>query len=163
MPKSHPDPSRVRELRAEVAALYRELAQRPVERACERRGDCCQFKLTGKTPFLTRGEALLVADALRASGRTQLRKDDDHTGTCPLLDRASMRCLVYDARPLACRTHFCKAAGGPYPRSAVQDLIHRLEEIDRALGGDGAQNLRLAVEQALENATASAATRRRSR
>jgi hypothetical protein len=29
------------------------------------------------------------------------------------------------------------------------DLIHRLEEIDRALGGDGAQPLPAAVEQAL--------------
>ena len=135
-------------LRAEVAAIYRALAQRPIERDCIGRAECCQFKLTGKTPFLTRGEALLAAEALRAGGRTELPHAND--GICPLLDRTTLRCLVYDARPFGCRTHFCKAAGGPYPRGDVQDLIHRLEEIDRALGGDGAQRLHHAVAHALK-------------
>ncbi|HEX5176376.1 MAG TPA: YkgJ family cysteine cluster protein, partial [Chthoniobacteraceae bacterium] len=99
-------------------------------------------------PFLTRGEALLAAEALRAAGRTEL--PDANDGICPLLDRKKLRCLVYDARPFGCRTHFCKAAGGPFARGDVQDLIHRLEEIDRALGGDGAQRLPHAVAQALK-------------
>ena len=134
-------------LRAEVVTIYRELGERPVERHCERRGECCQFKLTGKTPFLTRGEALLMAEAFRASGRTKLREDN---GICPMLDPRSLRCIVYDSRPFGCRTHFCKAAGGPYTRSEVNDLIRRLDDVDRALGGDGPHRLHHAVTEALD-------------
>ena len=131
---------------AEVAAIYEELAQRPVERDCVRRTECCQFKLTGRTPFLTRGEALLAAKALRATGRTRLPARTD--GACPLLDPQG-RCLIYAARPFGCRTHFCPAAGGPYARREVVDLIHRLEDLDAQLGGDGAHPLPAAVGEML--------------
>ena len=40
------------------------------------------------------------------------------------------RCLIYAGRPFGCRTHFCAAAGGPYARREVIDLIHRLEDLD---------------------------------
>jgi Fe-S-cluster containining protein len=99
---------------AAVRNVYGALAARPVERACERRGDCCHFKLTGRTPFLTAAEALLAARALRATGRTRLPDSPD--GACPLLDRATGRCRIYEDRPFGCRTHFCSAAGGPYAR-----------------------------------------------
>ncbi|MEO6971457.1 MAG: YkgJ family cysteine cluster protein, partial [Chthoniobacterales bacterium] len=56
----------------EVRRIYAELATRPVERQCLRRTECCQFKLTGLTPYLTKGEALVAARALRASGRKEL-------------------------------------------------------------------------------------------
>ena len=56
-----------REALEEVRAIYRELEARPIERACERRTECCQFRLTGRTPQLTKGEAVLAARALRAS------------------------------------------------------------------------------------------------
>jgi hypothetical protein len=52
-----------REALAEVRAIYRELENRPIERACARRTECCQFKLTGRTPMLTRGEAMVAAGA----------------------------------------------------------------------------------------------------
>jgi Fe-S-cluster containining protein len=132
---------------ADVRAIYAELALRPIERACVTRTECCHFKLTGKTPYLTRGEALVAAKAWRATGRTRLPESGD--GACPLLDRATGRCRIYEARPFGCRTHFCTAAGGPYARREVVDLIHRLEEIDRALGGDGAAPLPAAVEREL--------------
>jgi Fe-S-cluster containining protein len=146
MPRSHTPSNAIKAHSAEVDAIYRELETRPVERNCLRRGECCQFKLTGKTPFLTRGEAMRVAEAFRASGRRKLRDDD---GICPMLDRATLRCIVYESRPFGCRTHFCKAAGGPYARSEVSDLIRRLEEIDRALGGDGPHQMHHAVQLAL--------------
>ena len=130
-----------------VRAIYRELEARPVERACDRRGECCHFKLTGRTPFLTAGEALVAAKALRGTGRKKLPERAD--GACPLLDPAAGRCLIYDARPFGCRTHFCAAAGGPYARREVVDLIHRLEQVDAELGGTGARALPVAVEQAL--------------
>ena len=133
-----------------IRAIYLELDQRPVQRDCVRRTECCQFKLTGRTPMLTAGEALVVAAALRASGRRSLPESGDAaTGRCPLLNPAG-KCIVYEARPFGCRTHFCAAAGGPYSRNEVRDLVRRLEEIDAALGGDGPHALPMAVESALE-------------
>ena len=100
--------------------------------------------------MLTAGEALVVAAALRAGGRRELPESADaKTGRCPLLNPAG-KCLVYSARPFGCRTHFCAAAGGPYTRNEVRDLVRRLEEIDAALGGDGPHALPMAVESALE-------------
>jgi Fe-S-cluster containining protein len=131
----------------EVRRVYAELAQRPVERQCLRRTECCQFKLTGLTPYLTKGEALVAARALRATGRKKLPERGD--GTCPLLDRATGRCLIYADRPFGCRTHFCAAAGGPMARREVLDLIRRLETVDAQLGGDGPRKLPGAVAAAL--------------
>ena len=132
---------------AEVDSVYRDLAARPIERDCQLRTECCHFKLTGKTPYLTRGEAMLAARALKATGRKTLptRKD----GACPLLDPSNSRCLIYENRPFGCRTHFCAAAGGPYARREVVDLIRRLEKIDEHLGGDGPRALPAAISSVL--------------
>ena len=54
-------------------------------------------------------------------------------GACPLLDPATARCRIYADRPFACRTHFCREAGGIVPRADVLDLIRRLEAIDAGL------------------------------
>jgi uncharacterized protein len=132
---------------AEVRQIYAELAQRPVERQCLRRTECCHFKLTGLTPYLTKGEALVSARALRASGRKNLPESPD--GACPLLDGASGKCLIYADRPFGCRTHFCAAAGGPLARREVLDLIRRLDVIDAQLGGEGPRKLPAAINAAL--------------
>lgn len=131
----------------EVRAVYGDLAARPITRACTLRTECCQFKLTGRTPQLTRGEALVAAKALRATGRKQLPNRTD--GACPLLDERTARCLIYDGRPFGCRTHYCAAAGGPTARRDVLDLIRRLEVIDEQLDGDGPHPIHSAVERAL--------------
>ena len=133
---------------AEVRGIYAELAARPMERHCIRRTECCQFKLTGLTPYLTKGEALVAARAVRASGRRQLPAAIN--GACPMLEPTSGRCLIYAGRPFGCRTHFCAAAGGPLARGEVIDLIRRLETIDAKLGGDGPRKLPAAVAAALE-------------
>jgi hypothetical protein len=125
----------------EVRAIYRELESRPIERGCTQVSECCQFKLTGRTPQLTRGEALLAAQAVRASGRKTL---PETKGSCPLL-KEDGRCMIYADRPFGCRTHFCAAAGGPYPRAAVLDLIRKLEALDTRLGGCGPRALPGAV------------------
>jgi len=132
----------------EVRQVYRDLAERPIERSCTRLTECCQFKLTGRAPYLTQGEALLAAKAFRASGRKSL--PESHDGACPMLNRATGNCLIYEARPFGCRTHFCAAAGGPYARSEVLDLIRRLEAVDVALGGSGPRQLGSAVSDALD-------------
>jgi Fe-S-cluster containining protein len=125
-----------------VRAVYAEVTARPIERACEARTTCCRFQLTGEVPQLTKGEALLAAKAIRASGRTRLPAHPD--GACPLLDPLG-RCRIYDARPFGCRTHFCAAAGGPYARRDVLDLIRRLEKVDEQLQGDGPHPLPTAL------------------
>ena len=97
--------------------------------------------------MLTRGEAVLAARAFRATGRKQLPRPSD--GSCPMLDAKTGRCLIYQGRPFGCRTHFCRAAGGPYERREVLDLIRRLEAVDTQLGGDGPHALPEAVESVL--------------
>lgn len=131
---------------AAVRAVYADLEARPVDRDCVRRTECCQFKLTGRTPYLTKGEALTAAQAMRAMGRTKLAERAD--GACPLLD-AQGRCTIYQGRPFGCRTHFCAAAGGAYSRREVLDLIRRLEDIDLQAGGDGPRILASALGAAL--------------
>jgi Fe-S-cluster containining protein len=131
----------------EVRAVYAELAKRPLERSCQVRTGCCRFQLTGLTPQLTKGEALVAAWGLRATGRKELPESTD--GACPLLKRETGACLIYADRPFGCRTHFCEAAGGPYPRKHLLDLIRRLEEVDRQLGGDGPRQIQAAVADAL--------------
>jgi Fe-S-cluster containining protein len=133
---------------AEVRAVYAELAKRPIERACIARTECCQFQLTGLTPQLTKGEAFVAAKAFRATGRKELPETTD--GMCPLLQRATGRCLIYADRPFGCRTHFCQAAGGPYARKEVLDLIRWLEEVNLQLGGEGPQKIQTAVAVALD-------------
>lgn len=128
---------------AEVRAIYRELDARPVERNCIGRTDCCRFKLTGRTPWLTRGEALAAARGWRATGRTALPERGD--GVCPMLDEQSGKCMIYEHRPFGCRTHYCRAAGGPLGRGEVIDLIRRLEALDHAMGGTGPHPLQDAV------------------
>lgn len=137
-----PDP---RAIAAEVQAIYRDWEQRPLERACTGRGDCCRFRMTGRTPFLTKGEALVAAMAWRAAGRTEVIESPD--GACPFLK--DNRCRIYEGRPFGCRTHFCDAAGGPASRKEVRDLIQRLEDIDAKLGGRGGVNLPAAVASAM--------------
>ena len=132
----------------EIREVYADLAIRPIERNCVRVKECCHFKLTGRTPYLTKGEALLAAKALRATGRTEL--PENPAGACPLLDSGTGNCLIYDFRPFGCRTHFCAAAGGPYARREVIDLIRRLEALDLETGGSGPRLLQSAIADALD-------------
>ena len=130
----------------EVRAIYAELDQRPLERHCQSTAQCCRFRLTGRTPKPTLGEALLAAQGVRASGRKSLKPHLD--GACPLLGKDN-RCTIYAHRPFGCRTHFCQPAGGMYPRKHIADLIQRLEALDEQLGGDGSRDLEPAVADAL--------------
>ena len=133
---------------SQVREIYAEWERRPLERHCVEIAACCRFKLTGRTPYLTRGEALVAARAWRAAGRREIV--DPANGSCPLLHPDTGKCRIYDGRPFGCRTHFCAAAGGPAARADVRALIQRLEAIDTQLGGSGAINLPTAVREALE-------------
>ena len=141
-------PERLQTALAEVRQVYVDLAQRPIERNCTRRTECCHFELTGRTPYLTKGEAVVAAKALRATGRKSLAENAD--GSCPMLQQETGNCLIYEDRPFGCRTHFCAAAGGPIARREVLHLIRRLEAVDLALNGNGPRPLQNAVADALE-------------
>lgn len=134
------------EVAAEVQVIYRELAGRPLVRQCTGIAECCQFGRTGRTPFITKGEALVASQGLRASGRKSLPPSVG--GACPML-KCDGKCMIYQHRPFGCRTHFCKAAGGPAPREMVRDLIQRLEAIDARMGGSGGVNLPAAMKAGL--------------
>jgi Fe-S-cluster containining protein len=131
----------------EVLEIYAEWQRRPIQRNCTGVADCCRFRLVGHTPYLTKGEALVAARAWKAAGRKEVAVPAD--GSCPFLHPETGKCRIYDGRPFGCRTHFCAAAGGPAARNEVRDLIQRLEEIDRRLGGKGAVNLPAAVKEAM--------------
>ena len=133
---------------AEVRQVYVDLARKPIQRNCLRRTECCHFKLTGRTPYLTKGEAVVAARAFRATGRKSLPENAD--GSCPMLEQETGNCLIYENRPFGCRTHFCAAAGGPIARREVLDLIRRLEDVDLTLNGNGPRPLQNAVASVLE-------------
>jgi Fe-S-cluster containining protein len=137
---------RLRELARATREVYAELERRPLERACAGRAECCRFNLTGKTPHLTRGEAVTTWMALRAGGRRELPAGG-LPGACPLLHPQTRRCLAYEGRPFGCRTHFCAAAGGPRERREVLDLIRRLEALDAEAGGDGPKPIGSALRE----------------
>lgn len=142
-------PEKLQTALEEVRQVYVDLAQRPIQRNCLRKTECCHFKLTGRTPYLTKGEAVVAAKALRATGRKSLPANAD--GSCPMLQQETGNCLIYEDRPLGCRTHFCAAAGGPLARREVLDLIRRLEDIDLVLNGNGPRPLQNAVADVLED------------
>lgn len=132
----------------ELRSIYAEIERRPVQRDCVLRTGCCHFRLTGRTPHVTRAEALFAAKGVRAAGRATLKPHAD--GACPLLGHDG-RCTIYAHRPFGCRTHFCAEAGGPYPRKQVADLIHRLEALDEKLGyHDGSRPFVAALTDALQ-------------
>ncbi len=138
---------------AEVEEVYRELEELGLARNCVGRTRCCRFRLTGRTPMLTAGEALVAARGVRAAGRKTLPESGTAAaaseGTCPLLGQDG-RCSIYLQRPFGCRTHFCEAAGGNYPRSVVRRLIHRLEEVAERLGDSDVRALESAVSRVLQ-------------
>lgn len=136
----------------EVRAIYAELEATAPERNCSFRTECCRFRLTGCTPMLTLGEAFVAAKAVRASGRRELPKGAGKSsdGACPLLHPVTGKCMIYEGRPFGCRTHFCEAAGGPYARRDVAELIRRLDDIDERLGGEGTREIGAALRDALE-------------
>lgn len=144
---TRPSDSILKQAMADTRAIYEEWEKHPLERSCMGRAGCCRFRLTGRMPYLTRGEALVAARAWRQAGRKSVPEPVD--GACPFLNPASAKCRIYEGRPFGCRTHFCKEAGGPASRGEVRDFIRRLEEIDARLGGHGGVNLPAAVREAM--------------
>ncbi len=142
--------SSLRALRDRVFELYLQIPE--VARNCQRRTECCRFRLTGKTPQLTRGEAIITAMGWRAAGRKDLAASPTSAtdGACPFL-KSDGACGNYEHRPFGCRTHFCQAAGGPMNRESVLSLIRELESLDTAWNGDGPKPMETAVAEVWED------------
>ena len=85
------------------------------------------------------GEAWGAWKGWKATGRVKVELPED--GSCPFLNPSTNLCLIYESRPVACRTHFCSLAGGVIPRNAMIDIIRELEDIDQRCGGDGGVRL----------------------
>src|SRR5437016_12810225 len=92
-------PQKMHAALAEVRQVYVDLSQKPIQRNCLRKTECCHFKLTGRTPYLTKGEAIVAARAFRATGRKSLPENAD--GSCPMLQQETGNCLIYEDRPFA--------------------------------------------------------------
>lgn len=91
-----------------AAAIRREHPYWPCKSGCDL---CCRS--LPHLPTLTQPEWARLAqaiDALPADVREAVRRRTREVAarppiTCPLLDQRDGRCLVYEARPIACRTY----------------------------------------------------------
>lgn len=94
---------------------------------CEASTECCQFGLTGREPHLTEVEWRVLADEVARQGRRLPAMPADRR--CPFLRDG--RCTVYAARPLGCRSYYCRRAEGPgrFPRARLAALPRRLEAL----------------------------------
>jgi Fe-S-cluster containining protein len=97
------------DLFAEADALVGDLT-------CDASTDCCRFGVTGREPYVTAAEITEIREALKAQGtKPEAPKKKlamlplSGERRCPLLSDEG-RCTVYEARPLGCRTFFCKPA-----------------------------------------------------
>lgn len=106
------------EVAARVAQMQDSHGVWPCAAGCDH---CC--RRLGALPQLTQAEFDLLQpaiDALEDRGAVveailNARADAQGHWTCPLLDRHSGRCRVYDARPVACRTYgFYAGRDGDY-------------------------------------------------
>jgi hypothetical protein len=117
------------------------------ERDCRRRTTCCRFAETGREPWVTDLEVAWLTAFLRASGRVPGKVDEG--GDCPLLAADGRTCTAYEARPLGCRTHFCREAGGSVGPRLLRDVMQDLASLDEARGGSGkGRPLRRALAEA---------------
>lgn len=93
------------EVRRRGAQVTAERPDWPCRRGCD---DCCRH--LASVPRVSRVEWARVAEALWAlpgavTERIRASVADERPVVCPLLDRESGVCLVYEARPVACRAY----------------------------------------------------------
>ncbi len=135
------------ELLRELAALYDELDAANQGHSCAGTTRCCRFAITGREPYVTSIELLALRRAIAARGGalsvnnralplTPQRKQER---CCPLLTRQA-RCAAYQARPLGCRSFWCKQSTQTNPVSHQQllELVGRLKQLAarHVAGGD---------------------------
>lgn len=118
-------------LEAELDALYRDADALYAGWSCPTSTDCCQFGRTGREPYVTSIELVVMR---RAAAHAPIQRGSK---SLPLADRrcrfltSEGRCSIYAARPFGCRTFFCDRAdeGSRVKQSAINDLVRRLKGI----------------------------------
>jgi uncharacterized protein len=124
---------------AELEALYREADALYSGHLCPACTRCCRPRLSGREPYVTSIELLAVArewarrgaSGRRAPARARDRQPKPRAdGVCPLLT-VEGRCGVYPARPLGCRTFWCRRAHAEpaVPHRRLLALVRRVQEI----------------------------------
>lgn len=127
--------------------------------SCTASTDCCRFAVTGREPYVTSVELATLRRAFEATGRRPVvapvarrrglaRVDDERR--CPMLGPDG-RCVVYQARPLGCRTFWCEraTAAGRVRHAAVGELVRRIQGIAarHTAGGDRGRPLTRALAE----------------
>ncbi|HEY4087139.1 MAG TPA: YkgJ family cysteine cluster protein [Bryobacteraceae bacterium] len=98
--------TRLYQIQEQVRARTEEIAEThgdwPCRKGCD---DCCRH--LASVPRVTRDEWLLIDSAIDATLRERIRASAQNTRPviCPLLDEDSGACLIYAARPVACRSY----------------------------------------------------------
>ncbi len=97
------------ELHREIDSRTQEIAASHGDWPCRKGCDTCCRRLA-ELPRLTRGEWELVEAGLDRLDHEVLRQvvariRQGQTPVCPFLDREAGSCLIYDHRPVACRTY----------------------------------------------------------
>jgi Fe-S-cluster containining protein len=101
------------ELHREIDTRTREIAASQTAWPCRRGCDTCCRRLA-ELPRLPRAEWSLVEDGLarlprplqlEIAGRIREIKSSGEQRVCPFLDRDAGSCLIYEHRPVACRTY----------------------------------------------------------
>jgi hypothetical protein len=121
--------------RAAALAVLADADQMRAGWSCEGSAECCQFAVTGREPYLTEAEWRIVeAEVARQGRRVPVMPASRR---CPFLD-GDLRCTIYAARPLGCRTFYCHRASGPQvARRDLAELARRLEALSAAPDAKG--------------------------
>jgi Fe-S-cluster containining protein len=115
-------------LRAELPALYLELAQEIAAAApvCEVSGRCCRFRDYGHTLFLSRPEAELL---LQKPFPPDAVID---AGSCPY--QVGTLCTARENRPLGCRVYYCDPQYAGVGEELSERYIKRLKDLHDSSG-----------------------------
>jgi Fe-S-cluster containining protein len=119
------------ELERELEAVYRDADALYAGWSCPASTDCCHFARTGREPYVTSIELVVMRRAVATSSIPRGSK------TLPVVDRRCRlltregRCSIYASRPLGCRTFYCDRAdeGARVKHQAVNDLVRRVKAI----------------------------------
>ena len=135
-----PERARSRDLEAELMAVYRDVEAAYSGYSCPGSTECCRFGITGREPYVTSIELLVMRRAIARRGGQlpekrralpMVPRERDDERTCSMLDYTG-RCSIYDARPLGCRTFWChRADTGPtaVERDVLGAFVRRIQEL----------------------------------
>ena len=113
------------ELRACYAQLALEL--QPLQRRCDARGYCCNFKAAGHRLYVTPLEAVMMSQA-----GVEPNLEQAASGTCPYL-KGSL-CGVREHRALGCRIYFCDTTYEDQRNALYEKYLARVREIEARFG-----------------------------